>query len=421
MKKKKVSIAIPMQQHSFRTAVGLINHGLLDKYYTTVYYDKHSFLLRLLTSIMPSDLSNRLKGRRHELIDGHAVTYFQIIGLLNQFIVRFPLFAPLYEKVSKWLFAQYANRTAKDIKSRQTDIVWTFDSWALSIYQALEMHNVKAIKVLDMASTAAPIIQRIIAEEQSKNLAFSHTYELKKSMYSNLQIKDYVEEFGFADYFLSPSDWVKRSLLESGVPESKILFLPHGVNTEFYKPKGEQYQPAKKLRFLFVGRVEGAKGIDYLFEAFKQLQDEDIELNVVGSTFSWTEQAQNFSPNINILGLKRSEEMPSVYANADVFILSSLWEGSALSLMEAMAAGMPSIASSHSCAPDIIEDGVEGFVYDPYNVEQLKSYILWFVNHKDRIIPMGKAARKKIEGYSWDKYYDNCKKIIDTISKNNEK
>lgn len=416
MEKKKVSIAIPMQQHSFQTAIGLIDHGLLDRYYTTVYFNDKSVFLKLVVSLLPSDLSKRLRKRRDERIDDYAVTFLQIVGLLSQFIVRFPSCASLYKELRKGLFKYFAKQTANDISRRKTEIVWTFDSFSLAIYKALGRYHADVIIILDMASTAAPVIQRIIAEEQSKGLTFSHTYEFNKSMYSDEQIENYKEEFKYADYFLSPSDWVTRSLIESGIPSTKILYLPHGVDVNKFQPKSDSYVPNKKLRFLFVGRVEAAKGIDYLFEAFKQMQNIEIELQVVGSTFSWNDEVCNYSPNINVLGLKRNEEMPAVYANADVYILSSLWEGSSLSLLEAMASGMPIIASSHSAAPEIVHDGVEGFVYDPYNIEQLKRCVRWYVDNKDSIKNMGIAARKKAEQYTWDKYYDNVAEIIQTIN-----
>ena len=145
------------------------------------------------------------------------------------------------------------------------------------------------------------------------------------------------------------------------------------------------------------------------------IEDYDVELIMVGNTFTWEDDIKNYTSNVRVLGLKRNDEMPDVYKNADVFILSSLWEGSALSMMEAMASSMPVIASSHSCAPDMIDEGIEGFVYNPYSINELKNHIIWYLNNRDKIIPMGKAARKKAEHYTWDQYYENCESVLNKI------
>lgn len=417
----KVSIVIPMQQHSYKTAVGLIKAGFLDRYYTTVYYKKKSYVYRFLKIILPVELSKRMYGRCLAEINPYACTYFELLGLLLLFVNRVSVLKRIKPWIRKILFVNFSRLVAKDCRKRQIDFIWSFDSWSLDIYKALEKEGVKVVKILDMASTATPTIAKIIEEEYNKHESFYYTFERNRSMYSKENIIRYVEEFKYADYFLSPSEWVKKSLLLCGIPKDKILYLPHGVDINKYRPVNKIRKESDVLRFLFVGRVEGAKGIHYLFETFRQLADQEIELIVVGNTYSWREEVAHYSPNIKVIGLLRSSEMPKIYQMADVFILSSLWEGSSLSLLEAMAAGLPVIASEHSCAPDIITSGIEGFVYNPYDIEGLKSHILWFLNNKDKIKEMGIAARNKVENYTWEEYYKNVSRIVTLIKSKSRK
>ena len=417
----KVSIVIPMQQHSYKTAVGLIKAGFLDRYYTTVYYKKKSYVYRFLKIILPVELSKRMYGRCLAEINPYACTYFELLGLLLLFVNRVSVLKRIKPWIRKILFVNFSRLVSKDCRKRQIDFIWSFDSWSLDIYKALEKEGVKVVKILDMASTATPTIAKIIEEEYNKHESFYYTFERNRSMYSKENIIRYVEEFKYADYFLSPSEWVKKSLLLCGIPKDKILYLPHGVDINKYRPVNKIRKESDVLRFLFVGRVEGAKGIHYLFETFRQLADQEIELIVVGNTYSWREEVAHYSPNIKVIGLLRSSEMPKIYQMADVFILSSLWEGSSLSLLEAMAAGLPVIASEHSCAPDIITSGIEGFVYNPYDIEGLKSHILWFLNNKDKIKEMGIAARNKVENYTWEEYYKNVSRIVTLIKSKSRK
>ena len=123
-----------------------------------------------------------------------------------------------------------------------------------------------------MASTAVPVIHRIVEEEVAKQLPFADTFDKHRLMYNEEKSRMYQKEIELSDYFLVPSSWVKESLIEVGVSPDKIYSLPHGVDVSGFTPKDKNYQPFQKLRFLFVGRSEGAKGIHYILEAFKQLQ-----------------------------------------------------------------------------------------------------------------------------------------------------
>ena len=404
-----------MQQHAFRTAEGLIKAGVLDRYYTTVYYKPKKLIYRMLKALLGNNIVKRMINKRSEIMDDYVETYGEFWGLFFMFSVYMPKLTGLRKKVTPLMLDTFAKSTYKNIKKRNTQIVWGFDSWSRDIFKMFKDSKSSQILVLDMASTATPTIKNIIDTEYNKGEDFYYTFERNLTTYSDARIKDYIEEFKLADYFLSPSSWVNKSLIDAGVDPNKILMLPHGVDSHLFAPKSKDYIVPDKLRFLFVGRVEGAKGIRYLFDAFKQLQNENVELIVVGNTFTWTDEVSNYSPNIKIHGMVRSEEMPEIYNNADVFILSSLWEGSALSMLEAMSAGLPVIASSHSVAPDIIKDGVQGFVYDPYDVDRLKELILWYCNNKDQIIPMGKDARLTAEQNSWEVYYENCAKVYEKI------
>ena len=107
--------------------------------------------------------------------------------------------------------------------------------------------------------------------------------------------------------------------------------------------------------------------------------------------------------------------MPEIYRQADVYIQPSLWEGFSLSLLEGMASGLPVIATKYSCAPDVVTDYEEGFVIEPRNIEDFKSKVLWFTEHRNLIQIMGQKARKKAQNISWEKYYDGINSLVNEI------
>ncbi len=168
---------------------------------------------------------------------------------------------------------------------------------------------------------------------------------------------------------------------------------------------------------MFVGRVEAAKGIFYLIEAFSKLKDYDVQLTIVGGIDTKDKQIlKDISENNNIIyeGIKQKSEMNRVYQEADVYIMASLFEGFSLSLFEAMASGIPIIATRNSVADGIIQNYKEGFVIDAASTEDIKEKIIWFYENKDKISTMGKEARKLSEKYTWENYKYN---LINQINK----
>ena len=100
---KKVSIIIPMQQHSYQTATGLIKAGLLDRYYTTVYYRK-SLIYSLLKIVLPSSLRERMEGRCLPVLTPFVKTEGEPIGLSLLFASRVPLLKRMTPIIRKILF-----------------------------------------------------------------------------------------------------------------------------------------------------------------------------------------------------------------------------------------------------------------------------------------------------------------------------
>lgn len=413
--KSTTSIIVPLQQHSYHTARGLIEYDLLDRYYTSVYY-KNKGIYRILSLVLPHDILLRMHKKCDPKITPFVYNVSETLGLFFLYALRSRYLQKYYPKIRNILIKRAAIKASKDIIKRKVNYAWSFDTMAIYGFQYLNRKAPDVIKILDMASTTVAKIKEIIDDEYQKQHPFVRTLNRHINLYTKERCSLYTEEIKCSDWFLVPSGFVKNSLVELGVNPNRILWLPHGVDSSSFSAKPDSYVPNNKLRFLFVGRMETAKGIYYIAEAFRRMQSENIELVLVGEDFGQREELEKYSKNIKVLGRKQRGEMPEIYANSDVFILSSLWEGSSLSLLEALACGLPVIASRYSCAPELVEDYKEGFVIEPREIDQIIDRVKWFISNKNKIFKMGKNARKKAEEYSWEKYYENCGKIITEIT-----
>jgi len=178
-----------------------------------------------------------------------------------------------------------------------------------------------------------------------------------------------------------------------GVDPSKITVIPNGVDMSRFDISLSREQSRERLGvplegFLVgaVGRLEEQKGLSYLIEAIRILVEggKNVSLFVVGSGREegrLREQAANsgIADSVFFLGTRR--DVPELYRAMDVFALSSLWEGGPITLLEAMASGVPVVATPVGFVPEVLQDGKNGFIVPIRDPEELAE-ALWKV-HED--------------------------------------
>jgi glycosyltransferase involved in cell wall biosynthesis len=159
----------------------------------------------------------------------------------------------------------------------------------------------------------------------------------------------------------------KNYYLKFGLKSSQLIYAPHAIdNSRFFKIK--RTVPTKdNFRLLFVGKLEPRKNPFFLKDIISSLQGQCIELFIVGSgplEPILKDELKNYS-NVHFLGFKNQNEMPQLYANADLLILPSVSETWGLAINESLASGTP-VAASIYCggAIDLINEN-NGFIFDP--------------------------------------------------------
>jgi glycosyltransferase involved in cell wall biosynthesis len=213
-----------------------------------------------------------------------------------------------------------------------------------------------------------------------------------------------LQEYEEADYVCIPSLFVKRSFLEQGFPEEKLIHNPFGVDLTHFQPIPKK---DKTFRVIFCGAQSIRKGIGYLLQAFTELKLLHAELWLIGSpqqeTRSLLEKYE--SPNILTKGTFPEFELHKLYSQGSVFCIPSVEEGLAMVQPQAMACGLPLICTTNTGGEDLIENGKEGFIIPIRSVDALKEKILFLYEHPDICKEMGVAARRKVQtGFTWEDY-----------------
>jgi glycosyltransferase involved in cell wall biosynthesis len=216
-------------------------------------------------------------------------------------------------------------------------------------------------------------------------------------------------ELDLAEIVICPSTFVFDSLPEETRISKKCVVTPFGSPDVIYESHGTYGKP---LRFLFAGALTQRKGLADLFAAMKLVDSKEIELVVMGSLVLpmrfYRDQFVDFiyeppRPHAAVLTLMRS---------CDVLVLPSIVEGRALVQQEAMACGLPLIATRNGGGEDLIVEGKTGFLVPAGAPAALAEKIEWFLENRDQLPAMGEAARAKAAELTWPAYGD---KILHAI------
>jgi glycosyltransferase involved in cell wall biosynthesis len=220
-----------------------------------------------------------------------------------------------------------------------------------------------------------------------------------------------------ADTICVDSEDAKRDLLDIfGVPESKTRVIHLGVEERFRRTvRASPDRLRRELNIDFpyilnVGIIEPRKNLAGVVEAFSLLKETKRvphHLVVVGSkghfhqvVFSRIEKS-NHREQIHILGYVPDEELPNLYAGADVFVLPSFYEGFGLPVLEAMACGTPVVTSNDSSLSEIGSGAAH--LVDPRNIEEIAWAMEKIIFDKEYGRELSEKGRKRAKEFDWRK------------------
>jgi len=182
---------------------------------------------------------------------------------------------------------------------------------------------------------------------------------------------------------------------------SSLHIIHCGVEPRLYLPS--THTPDRK-RLLYVGRLSPEKGVPVLLESLRSVQEShpDVTLTIVGdgpSRREWEQWVAQYglSNQVDFVGYRSQQEVRQYLRETDVFVLPSFAEGVPVSLMEAMAAAVPVVATQVAGVSELVEAGVSGYVVPPGSAEVLTAAIVALLNSPEQRSRMGAAGRAKVE------------------------
>ena len=212
-----------------------------------------------------------------------------------------------------------------------------------------------------------------------------------------------------ADGIIANSDGLKE-LARRSMPGINVQVVPNGVDPELFQHERQSDVKNRAVRILFAGRFSHHKGIDVLLDSFNLLSPDvpEIEVDLVGDgpEMKRIQQMALEMPEkirINFYGWKKREDLYRMYRDADLFVFPSRDEGMPNVILEAMASGLPVIATRIPGNEELVADGVNGFLVHKDDPDELRRALEKLINDQELRRKMALKGKEKVMNYSWDK------------------
>lgn len=368
----KVTISVCGRFHAFYLAQQLLRRG---------------YLKRLITSYPKFEVAKYG-------IPKDKVGAVVIKELMERGWGRLPLFFKKFYNPQHFILEVFG-RWASHLYSK-SDICVVFAGCSLQTIR--KANDMGAITIIERGSSHMLYQMEILREEYNK-------LGLKPRLAHPKIIEKELQEYEEVDYISIPSLFVKRTFLEKGFPEGKLIHVPYGVHLDEFRqiPKED-----KVFRVVYAGGMSIQKGVHYLLQAFSELNLPNSELLLVGGASEEIKPFfKKYEGNYKYIGHVPQKELYKYYSQGSVFAMMSIQEGLAMVQPQAMACGLPVISTTNTGGEDIIRNGKDGFIIPIRDVEALKEKLVYLYEHPDICKTMGQSAKERVStGFTWDDYGD---------------
>jgi colanic acid/amylovoran/stewartan biosynthesis glycosyltransferase WcaL/AmsK/CpsK len=250
-------------------------------------------------------------------------------------------------------------------------------------------------------------IRQVVAKNAKVVTSF-RGFDATKAVQKNPE--SYRKLFREGDLFLPVSHSLKNLIVEQGCNEAKIVVLPSGINCQkiAYSPK--RLCQDEPIRVITIARLVEKKGIVYAIQAMDKIVKSGklIHYSVIGDgelrdSLERLIEERDLKKHVQLLGWKSHEEVIQLLQDAHILIAPSVTakdgdqEGIPNAIKEAMALGLPVIGTQHSGIPEIVEDGVSGFLVRERDADALADRLSYLIDHPEKWADMGRAGRVRVE------------------------
>lgn len=214
----------------------------------------------------------------------------------------------------------------------------------------------------------------------------------------------------------TPSEYVKKKVMQRfGI--SNVVVTPNGVDTCIFHPGARHHvREIPEKYILFVGSIQPRKNLSGLVEAWQQIRAEFRDTCLViagepGHVFRSTRLAN--AEQIRVLNYVSDDDLPGLYAGAELFVLPSWDEGFGLPALEAMACGAPVLVSNTGALPEVV--GEAAMIFDAANHHDLSAALQYCLQNKNLRRSLKEKGPARARDFSWQNTADTIWNTLNEI------
>ncbi len=408
-RKRKVVVVHSGARDAYQLGLALSEAGMLEVLITDLFWPSDQRWAKRLFRSLPLQLRSLLQQRSESRLPSARVRLCALTGLTTLLLDK-----ALWVSLSRKRQSMRAADAELGRKAGQhaTDTGAALLSYSYYAYDAFQY--AAEPKILFQLHPHPASMRRILTDELEANPDCAAS--LQQEWELALPEEDYqhlVSEPKLASHCIVASSFTKKTLVEHGTPASAISVVPYGVDSSRFFPAPRRPAASDSvLRLLFVGRINQRKGIKYLLEALRLLHSDKVHLTVCGRVVDNLEIFLPFASQVEVRPSVSSDELVRAYQTADLFVFPSVAEGFGQVLLESLACGLPVVSTIRTAAPDLIEDGVQGFIVEPRRSDLIAERIAWALAHRSELTAMGVAARQRAETFTWERFRSGVTRAV---------
>jgi glycosyltransferase involved in cell wall biosynthesis len=406
-----VAVFHPGTQHSWQTATALQDLGRLAFYATSIFHQPDRWPYRA-AHYLPRALRDRMEAElrrfEHPALDPAQVRTLGVFEWLERFAARAGMrrLAASLDRVGNRRFSRLL---ASEIASARPFALWGFSSSSLESFRAAR------------EAGRFTILDRTIGDWRRYNELMRPLFETHREWFpdgdptvSDATIRRDDAEFEAADIILCGSRTCADTILANspvaGVAD-KLRVLPYCFDPALFsrEPVIAPADRGEPVRFLFVGQAGMRKGIHHVLDAISQLPRGDAELTIVGQLDIPREIFARYQGRVTHRPTVPRADIPRIMARHHVLVFPSYFEGSALSLLEALASGLAIIQTPHAGNGVTPETGI---LIECPDTELVLGAMRALVEDRDRLDRYRAAAPAQARNYTFARYREGIARLL---------
>jgi alpha-maltose-1-phosphate synthase len=382
--------------NSYNAAVAFLEHGLLRRFHTLLYQPLGA------------------KKRYHPDLPRTYVTTYPLNEVVRLAATQVPSarWNGRRQGFVDWNARHFDRQTANALTEGDGAVYCYEDSAAFTFERA---RDVGAKRIYELPTLYFRDLRRLIEAEISREPELACFFRTLREPAWKLERKD--RELETADVIVVPTLRVRRSVEQFLRPAAQYVLAPYGSDLHVRPKEWTSVDQQGPLKLFAAGNLGPGKGLHILFAALARLGTRRYHLSLAGR---WepgfrTWLGKKYPIDYEWLGQLPHAEVYEACRRSHVFVFPSLAEGFGLVILEAMAAGIPVIASDQTAAPEIIQQGEDGWVVPAADSESLQTSLEAVLGERTRLPDIGSGARRKAVALDWASYRANLSSKVSHV------